>query len=75
MPLEKAAVRCRVCGSIEVGIVDTAKTEEGNYHGAVCVNGHPLLLLTVLVRQTRSPWIRWRFRSLRIQNANSHKVL
>lgn len=62
MPLDDAAVRCRVCGSIEIFVVDTSKTKEGNYHGAVCKNGHALLLLTRLVRMAKSPRVRRRFR-------------
>lgn len=61
MPLDDAAVRCRVCGSIEIFVVDTSKTKEGNYHGAVCKNGHALLLLTRLVRMAKSPRVRRRF--------------
>ena len=61
MPIERVAVRCRLCGSIEIRIVDTSPTEEGTYHGAVCAQGHPLLLLTVLVRQAKSPRVRRRF--------------
>lgn len=61
MALESAAVRCRICGSIEISVVDTSKTRRGNYHGAVCRNGHALLLLTTLVRMAKSPRVRRRF--------------
>lgn len=63
MPREDAAVRCRTCGSIEIYVVDTSKTTKGNYHGAVCKNGHALLLLTTLVRMAKSPRVRRRFPS------------
>jgi hypothetical protein len=59
--IEKAAVRCRKCGSIEIRIVDTSATEEGTYHGAVCPNGHRLILLTVLLRHAKSTRVRRRF--------------
>lgn len=61
MSLEDAAVRCRICGSIEIMVVDTSRTEAGNYHGAVCKNGHALLLLTTLVRMAKSPRVRRRY--------------
>jgi hypothetical protein len=61
--LEDAAVRCQICGSIEVFVVDTSKTKRGTYHGAVCVNGHALILLTKLVRMAKSPRVRYRFPS------------
>ena len=61
MTLDEAAVRCPTCGSIEIRIVDTSRTERGNWHGARCANGHPLLLLTVLVRRTKSTRVRRRF--------------
>ena len=61
MALDDAAVRCRICGSIEILVVDTSKTRQGNYHGAVCKNGHALLLLTTLVRMAKSPRVRRRF--------------
>lgn len=63
MALDDAAVRCRTCGSIEIYVVDTSKTRKGNYHGAVCKNGHALLLLTTLVRMAKSPRVRRRFPS------------
>lgn len=59
--LDDAAVRCRICGSIEVFVVDTSRTSRGTYHGAVCRNGHALLLLTRLVRMAKSPRVRRRF--------------
>lgn len=59
--LEDGAVVCRTCGSIEIFVVDTSKTRKGNYHGAVCRNGHALLLLTKLVRMANSPRVRRRF--------------
>jgi hypothetical protein len=63
MPLDDAAVRCRICGSVEILVVDTSKTKRGNYHGAVCKNGHALLLVTTLVRMAKSPRVRRRFPS------------
>lgn len=61
MPLDDAAVRCRICGSIEICVVDVSKTRKGNYHGAVCRNGHAMWLLTTLVRMAKSPRVRRRF--------------
>lgn len=61
MDIDDAAVRCRICGSIEIFVVDTSKTRRGNYHGAVCRNGHALILLTKLVRMAKSSRVRRRF--------------
>jgi hypothetical protein len=61
MPLDDAAVRCRICGEIEVFVVDTSKTKAGTYHGAICKNGHALILVTRLVRMAKSPRVRRRY--------------